>query len=80
MFIDNIFKEFYDFTDADIYGLSSTSSGVVINSLHLNITFPNKHLVDIRKEGLNINNYTITFNPSVNFRNYTLCLVFLSLE
>ena len=70
------FEEFYDFTDADIYGLSSTSSGVVINSLHPNITFPNKHLVDIRKEGLNVNNYTITFNPSGNFRNYTLCMVF----
>ena len=70
------FEEFYDFTDADIYGLSSTSSGVVINSLYPNITFPNKHLVDIRKEGLNVNNYTITFNPSGNFTNFTLCIVF----
>ena len=74
------FKEFYDFTDANIYGLNKTSSGVVFNSLHPNITFSNKHLSDIRKEGLNINNYTITFNPSGNFRNYTLCMVFLSLE
>ena len=70
------FEEFYDFTDADIYGISSTSSGVVFNSLHPNITFPNKHLSDIRKEGLNVNNYTVTFNPSANFRNYTLCMVF----
>ena len=70
------FEEFYDFTDADIYGLSSTSSGVVINSLHPNITLPNKHLADIRKEGLNVNNYTITFNPSGNFTNFTLCIVF----
>ena len=70
------FEEFYDFTDADIYGLSSTSSGVVFNSLHPNITFPNKHLVDIKKEGLNVRNYTITFNPSGNFTNFTLCIVF----
>ena len=70
------FEEFYDFTDANIYGLNKTSSGVVINSLHPNITFPNKHLVDIRKEGLNVNNYTITFNPSGNFTNFTLCIVF----
>ena len=70
------FEEFYDFNDANIYRLSKTSSGVVINSLHPNITFPNKHLVDIRKEGLNVNNYTITFNPSGNFTNFTLCIVF----
>ena len=50
------FEEFYDFTDANTYGISSTSSGVVINSLHANITLPNKHLLisDIRKEELNI--------------------------
>ena len=70
------FKEFYDFTDANIYGLSSTSSGVVFNFLVPNITFPNKKLSDIRKEGLNVNNYTITFNPSGSFTNYTLCIVF----
>ena len=70
------FEEFYDFTDANIYGLNKTSSGVVINSLHPNITLPNKNLADIKKDGLNITNYTITFNPSVNFRNYTLCMVF----
>ena len=70
------FEEFYDFTDADIYGLNKTSSGVVFNSLHPNITLPNKHLADIRKERLNVNNYTITFNPSGNFTNFTLCIVF----
>ena len=74
------FEEFYDFTDANIYGLNKTSSGVVFNSLHPNITFPNKHLSDIRKEGLNITNYTINFTPSGNFTNYTLCNCFLSLE
>ena len=70
------FEEFYDFTDANIYGLNKSSSGVVINSLLPNITIPNKHLSDIRKEGLNINNYNISFNPSKSFTNYTLCIVF----
>ena len=70
------FKEFYDFADANIYGLSKTSSGIVINSLHPNITLPNSHLANINKEGLDVNNYTVTFNPSGNFRNYTLCIVF----
>ena len=74
------FEEFYDFTDADIYGISITSSGVVIKSLHPNITIPNKHLSDIRKEGLNISNYTISFNPSKSFTNFTLCIVFLSFQ
>ena len=70
------FEEFYDFTDANNYGLSSTSSGVVFNSLLPNITFPNKNLSDILNDGLNINNYTINFNPSGNFTNYTLCIFF----
>ena len=75
MFIDIILKNF-DFSDANIYRLNKTSSGVVINSLFPNINFPNKHLSDIKKGGLNVNNYTITFNPSGNFTNYTLCIVF----
>ena len=70
------FKEFYDFADANIYGLINSSSGIVINSLHPNITLPNKDISNINKEGLNINNYTISLNPSGNFRNYTLCMVF----
>ena len=70
------FKEFYDFSDANIYGLNKTPSGVVINSLLPNINLPNKHLSDIKKDGLNANNYTINFTPSGNFTIYTLCIVF----
>ena len=70
------FEEFYDFTDANNYGLNTSSSGVVFNSLLPNITFPNKNLSDILKDGLYIKNYTINFNPSSNFTNYTLCLFF----
>ena len=70
------FEEFYDLSDANIYRLNKTSSGVVFNSLVPNITFPNKQLSNIGKEGLNVNNFTITFNPSGNFTNFTLCIIF----
>ena len=75
------FEQIYDFTDANNYELKRGASGIIIRGLNhfhsLNgITIPNKDISNIKKEGLNINNYTITLNPSANFRNYTLCLVF----
>ena len=75
------FEQIYDFTDANNYELKRGASGIVIsgfNDFHsLNgIRIPDKDLSNIKKEGLNINNYTISLNPSDNFRNYTLCLVF----
>ena len=75
------FEQIYDFTDANNYELKRGASGIIISGLNhfhsLNgITIPNKDISNIKKEGLNINNYTITLNPSDNFRNYTLCLVF----
>ena len=45
------FSDFYDFADADMYGINIGSSGVIIHSLNLNITLPNKDLSDIRKDG-----------------------------
>ena len=33
-----IFEEYYDFSDASIYGLNIGSSGVIINSLQPNIS------------------------------------------
>ena len=78
---NRFFEQIYDFTDANNYELKRGASGIVIsgmNHLHsLNgITIPDKDISNIKKEGLNINNYTISLNPSDNFRNYTLCLVF----
>ena len=75
------FEQIYDFTDANNYVLKRGASGIIISGLNHNhilhgISIPNKNISDINKEGLNITNYTITFNPSVNFRNYTLCMVF----
>ena len=76
---DNIyrqyFEEIYDFSDASMYGLSRGSLGVIINSLRPNITLPNKDLRNIKKEGLNVNGYDVTFSPSFSSK-YTLCIVF----
>ena len=69
------FEEYYDFSDANIYGISLGSSGVIINSLKPNITLPNKDLSNIREDGLNVNGYDITFSPSHSSKS-TLCIVF----
>ena len=78
------FEKIYDFTDANNYGLSRVSSGIIINSLkyydHVTglhgIAIPNRNISDIRKDGLNITNYSISLHPPHNFTNYTLCIVF----
>ena len=44
------FEEYYDFSDANIYGINIGSSGVIINSLKPNITLPpNKDLSHTKK-------------------------------
>ncbi|CAH3162948.1 unnamed protein product [Porites evermanni] len=48
------FSEFYDFSDADLYGLSKGVSGVIFNSLKPNITLPNRNLTDITNNGINV--------------------------
>ena len=75
-FYRNIFEEFYDFSDANIYGINIGSSGVIINSLKPNIILPpNKDLSEIKKDGLDVNGYDITFSPSHSSKS-TLCIVF----
>ena len=53
------FEEVYDFTDANIYGLTRGSSGIVINSLDSitgditrNIGIPNRTINDVKKRWL----------------------------
>ena len=72
----NYFEEFYNFTDADSYGINIGSSGVIINSVKPNITLPpNKDLGEIKKDGLNVNGYNVTFSPTHPSKS-TLCIVF----
>ena len=69
------FKEFYDFTDANIYGLNRGSSGIVINSLRPNISIPNRKLTNIKEDGLDVRRYDVSFSP-FGVYTYSLCIVF----
>ena len=77
------FSEFFDFTDANSYVLNKQASGVVFNALSSvtgnsarNLTFPSKTVDIIKKNGLNVNGYTISYSPATGQTSYTLCLVF----
>ena len=77
------FEEVYDFTNATNYKLSRTSSGIVFNNLAStsgntlrDMGIPNRTIDDIRKEGLNVSGYTISFSPPIGITKYTLCIVF----
>ena len=70
------FEEYYDFTDANIYGLNTSSSGVIINSLKPNIVLPNNiNIASVKENGLSTNG-TITFNTTNNSSKFTLITVF----
>ena len=82
----NYFEEVYDFTNATNYKLSRTSSGIVFNYLSSSsgntirdLGIPNRTIDDIRKKGLNVGNYYISFSPPDGITKYTLCY-FLFLE
>ena len=77
------FSEFFDFTNSNSYVLNKHSSGVVFNALSSitgnsarNLTFPNKTVDIIKKDGLNVNGYTISYSSDTGQTSYTLCLVF----
>ena len=77
------FEEVYDFTNAANYKLSSTASGIVFNNLSSSsgntlrdIRIPDKTIDNIKKEGLNVNGYFISFSPPDGITKYTLCIVF----
>ena len=78
-----IFEEVYDFTNAANYKLSRTASGIVFNNLSSSsgntlrdMIIPNKTIDNIRKEGLNVSNFIISFSPPDGITKYTLCIVF----
>ena len=79
----NYFKEVYDFTNAANYKLSRTASGIVFNNLAStsgntlsDMGIPNRTIDDIKKEGLDVTGYTISFSPPIGITKYTLCIVF----
>ena len=71
------FYDVYDFSNADSYGINIGSSGVIINSVNTHITLPpNKDLSNIKKDGLHVNGYDVTYSPTRRFSKTTLCIVF----
>ena len=77
------FEEVFDFTDANIYGLTRGVSGVVFNSFDSitgnptrNIAIPNRTIDDIREDGLNVTGYVISFSPTNYISKYSLCIIF----
>ena len=77
------FEEVFDFTDANIYGLSRGVSGVVFNSLDSitgnpirNIAIPNRTIDDIREEGLDVTGYVISNSSPIGVSKYSLCIIF----
>ena len=77
------FEEVFDFTDANNYKLSRGVSGVVFDYLKSitgdstrDMGIPNRTIDDIRKNGLNITNYKVSFTINTGIQKYTLCVVF----
>ena len=77
------FERYYDFTNGSQYTLTRGSHGVVINGLKStdgntlnNIGIPLRSLRDIKKEGINVNNYVILLPAPDYITKYTLCFVF----
>ena len=63
--------------------INKQASGVVFNALSSitgnsarNLTFPNKTVDIIKKDGLNVNGYTITYSANTGLTNFTLCIIF----
>ena len=85
--VNNLYRKYFEevfvFTDATNYGLNRSSSGVVFNSLvsitgnpTRNIGIPDRTIDDIKKEGLDVTGYNISFSPPIGYSKYTLCIVF----
>ena len=78
------FEEVFDFTDATNYKLNKGVSGAVFNYLESitgdstrDIDIPNRTIDDIKKEGINISNYNISFTPPDYITKYSLCIIFV---
>ena len=73
------FEKYFDFTDANNYGLTKAVYGIVITSFHDHVTIANKNIGDIKKNGLEISGSPVNFFPFSTFTDYTFCIVFYHL-
>ena len=74
------FSDVWDFSDADSYKIKASSSGIVFNKItsssNSEMDITDKTINNIKKEGLNVNNYTLSWNFPNRTTNFTLCIVF----
>ena len=69
-----IFKEFYDFSDASYYKIVQGISGIMVTGILPNIYFPRMDIASIWEGGLRIQNTTLSLEL-FSKRNFTLCVV-----
>ena len=77
------FEEVFDFTDATDYKLNRGVFGIVFNYLESisgntlrDIGIPDRTIDDIKKDGLNVTNFVISFRPSIYITKYSFCIIF----
>ena len=69
-----IFKEFYDFSDAGYYKIVQGISDIMVTGILPNIYFPRMDIANIWEGGLRIQNTTLSFEL-FSKRSFTLCFV-----
>lgn len=67
-------SEFYDFSDANSYRLSTNSSGVAFTGLNPDIHFTTKNIGNVQADGLRVNGYGLTVTVP-HGSNFTMCVV-----
>ena len=74
------FSDVFDFSNADSYKVNPSASGIVFHKIKssggIEMDITNKTINNIKREGLNVNNYTISWNIPNNTTNFTICIVF----
>ena len=74
------FSDVWDFSNADSYKVNPSASGIVFHKIKssggIEMDITNKTIDNIRKEGLNVKNYSISWNIPNGVTNFTVCLVF----
>ena len=72
-----IFEEFYDFSDASKYKLTSGSSSITFTGISPNITFPQMNIANVWEGGLRLKNQTLDLSL-FSKRDFTVCVVMQS--
>ena len=69
-----IFEEFYDFSDASNYKLTTRVEGITFTGTNPNITFPQRTITHVQEGGLRLLNQTLDLSLFSKM-NFTICVV-----